>query len=147
MPNPLSSHQAWLSILEDHLNKERYSSSTVGHYLAAVRNFLAFLEKQRIDVSAVQAATVDRYLNIAHGRYRRLHGHPPQFKGWRRTHTDGIHMLLRLVQGQWPPGPIPATDFGLFRRGISEAYASWLTDLRGLAPETVPALTLGATRV
>ena len=137
MSNPLSSHQAWLSTLEDHLNKERYSSNTVGHRLTTVRDFLAFLDKQRIAVSAVQPATVERYLNIAHGRYRRQHGHPPQYKGWRRTYTDGIHMLLRLVQGQWPPFPIPTTAVGLFRREISEAYASWLTDLRGLAPETV----------
>jgi integrase/recombinase XerD len=137
MPNPLSSHQSWLSTLEDHLNKERYSSNTVGHRITAARNFLAFLDKQRIAVSAVQPATVDCYLSIAHWRYRRLHGHPPQYKGWRRTHTDGIHMFLRLVQGQWPPVPTPATAFGLFRREISEAYASWLTDLRGLASETV----------
>jgi integrase/recombinase XerD len=137
MPNPLSSHQVWLSTLEDHLNKERYSSSTVGHRVAAARDFLAFLDKQRIAVTAVRPATVDRYLNIAHRRYRRLQGHPPQYKGWRRTHTDGIHMLLRLVQGQWPPVPIPATAFGLFSREISEAYASWLTELRGLASETV----------
>lgn len=137
MSNPLSSHQAWLSTLEDHLNKERYSSNTVGHRLTTVRDFLAFLDKQRIAVSAVQPATVERYLNIAHGRYRRQHGHPPQYKGWRRTYTDGVHMLLRLVQGQWPPVPIPTTAVGLFRREISRAYASWLTDLRGLAPETV----------
>jgi integrase/recombinase XerD len=137
MSNPLSSHQAWLSILEDHLNKERYSSNTVGHRITTAREFLAFLDKQRIAASAVQPATVERYLNIAHRRYRRLHGHPPHYTGWRRTHTDGIHMLLRLVQGQWPPVPIPATAFGLFRREISEAYASWLTDLRGLAPVTV----------
>ena len=137
MSNPLSSHQAWLSILEDHLHKERYSSSTVGHRITTARNFLAYLDKQRIAVSAVQPATVERYLNIAHRGYRRQHGHPPQYKSWRRTHTDGIHMLLRLIQGQWPPVPIPATAFGLFRREVSEAYASWLTDLRGLAPETV----------
>ena len=41
MSNPLSSHQAWLSTLEDHLNKERYSSNTVGHRLTTVRDFLA----------------------------------------------------------------------------------------------------------
>jgi len=137
MSNPLSSHQVWLSTLEDHLNKERYSSSTVGHRVTTVREFLAFLNKQRLAVSAVQPATVERYLNIARGRYRRLHGHPPQYESWRRTHTDGIHMLLRLVQGQWPPVPIPATAFGLFKRETSEAYTSWLIDLRGLAPETV----------
>src|SRR6204780_718111 len=136
MSNPLSSHQVWLSTLEDHLNKERYSSSTVGHRVTTVREFLAFLNKQRLAVSAVQPATVERYLNIARGRYRRLHGHPPQYESWRRTHTDGIHMLLRLVQGQWPPVPIPATAFGLFKRETSEADPSWLIDLRVFTPET-----------
>ena len=137
MSDPLSSHEAWLSTLQDHLNKERYCSSTVGHRLATARDFLAFLDKQRIAITAVQPATVERYLDMAQRRYRRLQGHPPRYDGWRRTHTDGIHMLLRLVQGQWPPVPIPSTAFGLLRQEISEAYASWLTDLRGLAPETV----------
>src|SRR5260370_17573845 len=91
MSNPHSSHQAWLSILEDHLHKERYSSNTVGHRITAARDFLAFLDKQRIAVSAVQPATVECYLNIAHRRYRRLQAHPPQYKGSRRTHTHSIH--------------------------------------------------------
>lgn len=137
MSDPVLSNESWLSTLEDHLNKERYGASTVGHHLAAARNFLAFLDKQRIAVSAAQPTIVERYLDFARGRYRRLHGHPPQQERWQRTHTPGIHMLLRLVQGHWPPVPIPGTAFDLYRRETSEAYANWLTELRGLAPETV----------
>ncbi len=136
MSDPLAGNEALLSILRDHLRKERYSSSTLGHHLGATRKFLAFLDKQRIAISAVQPTTIERYLDVALRRYRR-HGHPPQSESWRRAHTGSIHMFLRLVRGHWPPVPTPATAFELFMRDISKAYANWLTDLRGLAPETV----------
>src|ERR1700733_5603841 len=116
MSHPISSHEAWLSTLEDHLHKERYASKTARHCVAVAREFLAFLDRQQISLSAVQPATVDLYLDIALRDYRRLHGHPPQYEGWRRTHTDGIHMLLRLVQGHWPPICIPVTPSDLFKR-------------------------------
>lgn len=137
MSHPISNHEAWLSTLEDHLHKEHYSSKTARHCVAVGREFLAFLDKQHIVPSAVQPETVERYLDSARRGYRRLHGHPPQYEGWRRTHTDGIHMLLRLVQGQWPPVPIPVTPVDLFKGESVVAYATWLTDLRGLAPETI----------
>lgn len=136
MPDPLSSHEAWLSSLEDYLKKERYRTKTARHCVAVARDFLAFLDKQHIAVSAVQPETVERYLDMARRGYRRLHGHLPLYKAWPRTHTDGIHLLLRLAQGQWPPAPI-LTPFDFHKWEISEAYANWLTALRGLAPETV----------
>ena len=137
MSDPLSSKEALLSTLEDHLTKERYSSSTVGHHLAATKKFLVFLDKQCIAVSAVQPTTVERYLYSAQRRYRRLFGHRPQPERWRRAQTAGIHMLLRLVQGHWPPVPKRITGFDLFTHEIADAYANWLAELRGLAPETV----------
>ena len=137
MSDPFRSHESWLSSLEDHLQKERYRSKTSRHCLAAAREFLAFLDKQHIAISAAQPETVERYLDIARSGYCRLHGHPPLYKGWRCTHTDGIHMLLRLAQGQWPPAPILATPLDLHKREISEGYANWLIDLRGLARGTV----------
>lgn len=137
MPDPLSSNEALLATLEDHLNREHYSSRTAGHHLATTKKFLVFLDKQRIAVSVVQPTTVERYLDSAQRRYRRVYGHPPQPERWRRAQTAGIHMLLRLVRGHWPPAPKPATSFDLFTREIANAYANWLAELRGLAPETV----------
>jgi hypothetical protein len=36
--------------------------------------------------------------------------------------TDGIHMLLRLVQGRWPPVPAAVTPAEIFQREVCEAY-------------------------
>ena len=121
MPDPLSSNEALLATLEDHLNREHYSSRTAGHHLATTKKFLVFLDKQRIAVSAVQPTTVERYLDGAQRRYRRLYGHPLQPERWRRAQSAGIHMLLRLLRGHWPPAPKPVTGFDLFTCEIANA--------------------------
>jgi site-specific recombinase XerD len=46
-------------------------------------------------------------------------------------------MLLRLVQGQWPPKPVPANPLQEFHIQLCDAYVQWLRDSRGLAPETI----------
>src|ERR1019366_6423007 len=69
--------------------------------------------------------------------YRRRHGHSPDHKGWRCLHTNGIHMLLRLVQGQWPPVPRAVTPIESLHSEIRGEYAQWMAGQRGLAQGTV----------
>jgi integrase/recombinase XerD len=95
------------------------------------------LDKQHVDVSTAQPADVEAYLQQARRMYRRRHGHPPEYKGWRSLRTNGIHMLLRLVQGQWPPVSRPLTPVEIAQSEICAEYARWMTALRGLAPQTV----------
>jgi hypothetical protein len=47
-------------------------------------------------VGAVQPENVERYLERARRQYRRRHGHFPEYKSWRGTQTNGIHMLSRM---------------------------------------------------
>jgi hypothetical protein len=56
--------------------------------------------------------------------------------GW--GYTGGLHMLLRLVQGEWPPAPVPTSPQERFRWELSDAYGQWLSDARGLASQTIP---------
>lgn len=137
MSDQYSGHETWLSRLRDHLDKERYCAGTARRCVAVARHFLVYLDQQHVEVGAAQPANVDRYLQQAMRTYRRRHGHLPGYEGWRCSHTSGIHMLLHLVQGQWPPVPAAVTPAEMFQREIGEQYAQWMIGLRGLAPETV----------
>lgn len=95
---------------------------------------MAFLEKQGIKVGAVQPENVERYLERARRQYRRRHGHFPEYKSWRGTQTNGIHMLLRMVFGQWPPVLVGATQTEIFARERCQEYVRWMTSFSGLAP-------------
>ena len=137
MSNQHSSHEMWLARLKDHLENQRYASGPAQRYVDVAGHFLAFLEQQHVEPRAAQPADVQRYLQRAVGMYRRRHGHLPDYAGWRSSHTSGVHMLLRLVQGQWPPVPMAVTPTEILQRNICEQYAEWMTGVRGLAPVTV----------
>ena len=137
MRNSLSSHETWLSRLRDHLREERYHPGNARQCIAVARNFLEFLEIRRTAIADAQPETVERYLKLARQKYRQRHGHLPDYKGWRCSHTNGIHMLLRIAHGQWPPTRLAVTRAEVYRRRLCEDFGAWLTEMRGLAGETV----------
>ena len=91
---------------------------------------------QHVELEAAQPANVERHLQQARRTYRRVHGHSPDYRSWRYIHTSGIHMLLRLVQGQWPPESRAVTPVEILQRVMCEEYARWMTGSRGLARQT-----------
>src|SRR5713226_3062899 len=127
----------YLSKLKSHLEAERYATETVIRCMTAARRFLADLKEQHVDVAAVRPAHVDRYLKQQLRRYRQRHGHSPRYRSWRCLQNDGIRMLLRAVQGQWPPIAEPATDAEILHQGICEAYAGWIRSSCGRSTGTV----------
>jgi len=137
MSDRLFGHEMWLSKLRNHLAEERYAAGTSRHCLAVARHFLRCLGEQHADINAVRPAEVEVYLQRAQRLYRRRHGHPPDYKGWRWLHTNGIHMFLRLVQGQWPPEPIAVTPVEILQSEICGAYTRWMSGQRALAQGTV----------
>ena len=138
MSERLFSHEMWLSKLRDHLAEERYAAGTSRQCLDVARHFLRFLDAQHIDANAAQLANVEEYLQRTRRRYRRRHGHPPDYKGWRCLNTNGVHMFLRLVQGQWPPIPKAVIPVDILRNEIRGGeYAQWMADQRSLAQGTV----------
>ena len=132
-----SSHEAWLSKLSHHLAEDRYAARTSRQCITVARHFLHYLDKQHVNASDAQTASVEAYLQQARRRYRRRHGHPPDYEGWRCLHTNGIHMLLRLVQGQWPPVPRAVTPAEILQSEIRGEYTQWMAGQRGLAQGTV----------
>lgn len=131
-------NQSYLSRLEEQLEQQRYSSNPTARYMAVAGGFLSYLKKRNITPEAAQPSHVLLYLRNELRCFRVHHGRAPKsMSGWRSSHTAGIHMLLRLVHGQWPPIPIPSTRREIFHRDICEGYAKWMGDIRGLALVTI----------
>ncbi len=137
MSGQCSSDEIWLSKLRDHLTKERYAARTFQRCVVVARHFLRFLAKQQVEVGAATPAHLEHYLEQVERRYRRRHGYAPQYRGWRPVQTSSVHMLLRLVQGRWPPVSVAATPAEISQQKICGEYAKWLSDLRGLSLITV----------
>ena len=73
-----------------------------------VRHFLLFLGKRSITLETVTPADVNAFIDHELRLYRRKQGRAPaNVVDWRCGLTPGIHCLLRLVRGEWPPvGPV-----------------------------------------
>ena len=72
--------------------------------LAVARQFLRYLGKQGVDAGGAAAAHEKAFLIHRLNAYRKRHGHEPgDLSGWRWSQTSGMHMVMRLAQGQWPP--------------------------------------------
>lgn len=131
-----SEESSWLSRLKEHLNKGRYSLYTAQRRMVVATRFLAYLIKQKVSVEAVEPSNVDHYVQNELRLYRKRHRQPPKsIRRWQHLHTVGIHMLVRLVRGQWPP-LVAGTLVENFHRSVCEQYEKWMADLRGLASET-----------
>src|SRR5918996_467738 len=104
---------------------------------AAARDFLEDLRKRSTPIDGAQPCRVAGYLRLKHRHYvRRHHREPPNISDWRNSHRPGIHMLLRLVHGAWPPAPQPASARERFQTALLDGYASWERERRGLAETT-----------
>ena len=130
------SHEQWLSRLVDHLQQEQYRPQVVRRWTAVAGRFLTYLGTRGTRVEEARASDVAGYVKGARQRYHRRHHHrPASVTSWRHTHTGGVHMLLRLAQGQWPPlAPSSARD--RFHATLTDEYDTWMQDRRGLAAET-----------
>ncbi|WP_081772087.1 site-specific integrase [Paraburkholderia nodosa] len=147
MSGQQTKHEMLLSKLEQHLVGKRYCVHIRNRYLAVAANFLRFLDRRRIHVEASRPTEISAYLQCELRRFQRHHGHSPlSLPGWRASHTTGIHQLLRLAIGKWPPDSVPASVNARFNRKLCTEYGQWLREWRGLAAETVDDLLAEAQR-
>lgn len=121
------------------LTSQQYSPVVVGNYCAYARGFLDHLARRNIPVADVSEAQVGYYLREAIAHFRKRHGRPPG-PHWHSIPRSGIHALLRLAQGQWPPAPtLTCTTDGL-RFAICDEHETWLREERGLVRPSIVAL-------
>lgn len=121
------------------LISQRYSPVVAGNYCAYARGFLDYLARRRIPITEVTAAQVGHYLREAIAHFRKRHGRPPG-PYWHSIPRSGIHALLRLAQGQWPPAPKATCAADTLRFTICDEYETWLREERGLAEPSIYAL-------
>ena len=84
-------------------------------------------------------AQVAQYLRHAVGLFRKRRGRPPG-PDWHSIPRSGIHALLRLAQGQWPPVPKITCAADAVRFTICDEYETWLREERGLVRPSIVAL-------
>ena len=125
--------------LADGLANQNYSPVVIGNYCAYARDFLAHLARHEIPVTAVTPSQVAQHLLQAAVNFRKRHGRRPG-PHWHLIPRAGIHALLRLAQGQWPPEPDVVGPEAILRHDICCTYATWLREERGLTTASITAL-------
>lgn len=125
--------------LEVVLTSQQYSPVVVGNYCAYARGFLDHLAQRNILVADVSEAQLAQYLRHAIALFRKRRGRPPG-PYWHSIPRSGIHALLRLAQGEWPPAPKVTCAADALRFTICDEYEVWLREERGLAQPSIVAL-------
>lgn len=125
--------------LEVVLTSQQYSPVVVGNYCAYARWFLDHLAQRNILVADVSEAQLAQYLRHAIALFRKRRGRPPG-PYWHSIPRSGIHALLRLAQGEWPPAPKVTCAADALRSTICDEYEVWLREERGLAQPSIVAL-------
>lgn len=123
---------------EAHLKEARYAPRVIGRYLWAVRVFLAYIERNGIELEAVRPSDIAAFLGIKWEEYCRSHRRPPMHeRQWRCRFAGPVHDLLRMLDPKWPPPEPPASAGERRQSCLCEGYERWLTDVCGLSTETL----------
>ena len=134
-----STNRKLIAKLADDLTRQSYSPVVVRNYCAYARDFLAYLAQHEITITTVTPPQVAQYLRHARVMFRKRRGRPPAAH-WHSIPRSGIHALLRLARGQWPPEPDIVGPEATLRHEICLKYETWLRDERGLAAASIVAL-------
>lgn len=135
---PDSRHEL-IATLNSSLISQRYSPVVVRNYCTYASGFLDYLGQRGIPVADVIDVQVEQYLQHAIVMFQKQRGRRPSAR-WHEVPRSGIHALLRLAHGQWPPAIEPTCAADVARFVICDEYEIWLREERGLARSSVAAL-------
>lgn len=122
----------------ERLVQEGFRPSVIPSHLSTIRVFLRFLRGQHVSVEGVQPAHVALYLESKLATFQCTHRRlPTNLSVWRYGLTGPIHRYLQLVRGKWPPDVPVADELEAIRRDLCARYGRWLTEMKGLSPETL----------
>ena len=144
---PAVSDDPLLDEFAHHLHQQGYKHSTMQEARASCRRFLADLKQQGLTLEQVTPDILEAYLTAQLHLFQQRHQRLPYgIRPWRRRFNQGIPGLLRYTLGQWPPKPVPTSALEAFYHQLTQDYAQWLCDMRGLAPQTITGLQAEAKR-
>jgi site-specific recombinase XerD len=128
-----------IATLASSLISQRYSPVVVRNYCSYASGFLDYLGQRGILIADVIDVQVEQYLRHAIVLFKKQRGRCPSAR-WHEVPRSGIHALLRLAHGQWPPAIRPICVADAARFAIGDEYEIWLREERGLACSSVAAL-------
>jgi len=128
-----------IAALHSSLISQRYSPVVARNYCTYASGFLDHLGQRGIPVADVIDVQVEQFLRHAIIQFEKQRGRRPSAR-WHEVPRSGIHALLRLVHGQWPPAIKPTCAADEVRFSICDEYEIWLREERGLACSSVAAL-------
>jgi len=133
-----SSHEL-IAALNSSLLSQRYSPVVVRNYCTYASGFLDYLGQRGILIADVIDVQVEQYLRHAIIRFEKKRGRRPGAR-WHEVPRSGIHAMLRLAHGHWPPAIEPTCAADVARFAVCDEYEIWLREERGLARSSVAAL-------
>jgi integrase/recombinase XerD len=132
------SSRDYLLRLADQLKHNSYSHYAVRKRMAAASQFALYVERSGMRLEMATQDTEQAFLDVRLRRSCRRYGHRPKnLSHWRSDWAPGIHMLMTIVTGQWPPAAVPGTAREAFHSELCNAYAKWMSTVRGLVSITV----------
>lgn len=135
VPKLSDERDVWLSRLADHLKRERYYAPCVANYISNAKRFLGYLHEKNLTIQDVQPSHVAKYLDALSAH--RKSGRKARRSKWLHVpHRAAIHILLRLVHGQWPKPPVARGERERFHHQLIGEYNAWMQHLRGLSEST-----------
>lgn len=134
---PGSSPSPVVHMFKQYLVRHRYNQSVRTTAIAAVNQFLRYLQHLGKELEAARPADVKAFVEQKREQYENRHGNPPPSeRSWRSRYTGPIHRMLRLVDQEWPRPEPPRNEAERLRRDAIQAFAHSLTDDRGLSAAT-----------
>lgn len=120
-----------------YLEQAQYSYGIVPNSVAAVNQFLRYLQSSGKAVEAARPSDVAAFVEQKLEQYKKRHGGPPPTeRKWRSGYTGPIHRMLRLVDPQWPRPEPPRNEAERIQRALIDSYGRWLVDDHGLSQAT-----------
>ena len=133
---PPISDDGWLSRLTEHLQNERYHPHIVTRWTAVARHFLTYLEERETRVEDAQPSDVAGYLRRQRRRYVRRHHHRPPRSAAGKTRIPAAFTCCCGWSRDRGRRPRSLTASEQFHATLTDEYAAWMQDRRGLAVET-----------
>lgn len=127
-----------LLLYREHLCQSGFQPSVIARHLSQLRGFFGFLRGLEVRPEEVQPAHVELFLKSKLEAFKSAHQRlPANLTLWCYGLRAPVRRFLRLIRGEWPPDIPVADELEVVRRDLCARYRRWLTEMKGVSPETL----------